>query len=245
MIDVPHLHENVIEQEADLALARAAARFEDDGSLATPIDAVVEFSEQLEWKFSDLQREFDCPDVHGAIWIERRAIAVDFDLDPTRRFLAEGRFRFTLAHELGHWILHRGLFLAQRSQQALYTGAPESPSFICRRSESKRAEEWQADRFAACILMPRTKVQRIWRERHGDDAVYLRDLEARRDEILAQGRSLPGAPLEDEANVLFRHVARPLAEGFNVSPPAMSRRLEELGFFRRTPPPATPLLFAT
>jgi len=35
-----------------------------------------------------------------------------------------GRYRFTVAHEIGHWVLHRSLFLADAARLDLFASAP-------------------------------------------------------------------------------------------------------------------------
>lgn len=52
----------------------------------------------------------------------------------------QGRARFTLAHELGHLIMHRNISFARIN--------PQSPPKIYENSE------WQADVFASHLLMP-------------------------------------------------------------------------------------------
>lgn len=69
----------------------------------------------------------------------------------------EGRYRFTLGHEAGHWQLHRQLLRAARDQGVLFGDAPQ-PTVICRTSQAKRPIELQADRFSAAVLMPRALV---------------------------------------------------------------------------------------
>jgi Zn-dependent peptidase ImmA (M78 family) len=59
----------------------------------------------------------------------------------------EGRDRFTMCHELGHLILHRDLALSRVD--------PSRPSKLYCNSE------WQADKFASFLLMPRSLVEGI------------------------------------------------------------------------------------
>jgi Zn-dependent peptidase ImmA (M78 family) len=56
------------------------------------------------------------------------------------------RQSFTIAHELGHWMLHRDVFLADPSRY------PVLPRF----SEPNEADpmEKEANKFAACLLVP-------------------------------------------------------------------------------------------
>lgn len=56
----------------------------------------------------------------------------------------DGRARFTVAHELGHWFLHTNIEL-QRIQAGI-----KVPLY--------KLSEFQADQFAACLLMPRSLI---------------------------------------------------------------------------------------
>lgn len=60
-----------------------------------------------------------------------------------------GRYRFTLAHELAHWILHKELFTGTNS--AASHSADESNNDLI---------EWQANYLAQAILMPVGQVKR-------------------------------------------------------------------------------------
>ncbi len=44
---------------------------------------------------------------------------IDESLDPKKNPAKEGRYRFTLAHEGGHWRLHRHLFAKDPAQASL------------------------------------------------------------------------------------------------------------------------------
>lgn len=59
------------------------------------------------------------------------------------------RQRFTLAHELGHFLLHRDLIGDGLSDDALY------------RSKLSNSVEYEANRFAADLLMPRNEVEKL------------------------------------------------------------------------------------
>jgi hypothetical protein len=64
-----------------------------------------------------------------------------------------GTEQFTLAHEVGHYILHVN---RANLHTRLLPGTAEQPIVLCRAGTSERRErkEWQADRFAAYLLMP-------------------------------------------------------------------------------------------
>jgi hypothetical protein len=62
------------------------------------------------------------------------------------------RKRFTIAHELGHFILHR-------QQLAILGGSLTDDAFY--RSGLSNTQESEANRFAADILMPYTLIQKL------------------------------------------------------------------------------------
>src|SRR5260221_5321259 len=72
----------------------------------------------------------------------------------------DGRYRFTVAHELGHWTLHRPLFLASLGALDLFEhlsddsvfGSLERSVFPYHRQPVAR-EEWQADRLCLSLLL--------------------------------------------------------------------------------------------
>jgi len=64
----------------------------------------------------------------------------------------EGRYNFTIAHEIGHHVLHRDHYLAERNA--------EHPGIMCREVSAKPLVEQQADQFASALLMPADLVRR-------------------------------------------------------------------------------------
>ncbi len=77
----------------------------------------------------------------------------------------DGRSRFTAAHEVGHVVLHAEELAP--SGALLVNGLPKP--VLARRSELKPYldPEWQADCFAAALLMPEPLVRRIVRKGPG------------------------------------------------------------------------------
>lgn len=107
-----------------------------------------------------------------------RSILVDSSLHPDT-----GRFNFTFAHEFGHFVLHRKLRLKgdydpneiTDTQRDLVTGKKNL-------STPRNWIEWQANRFASCILMPRLTVRNMVIEKQTElgitcnvGSVYLED----------------------------------------------------------------------
>jgi len=62
----------------------------------------------------------------------------------------EGRYTFTVAHEIGHHVLHKDLYDAHISDRS---------QILCREQKKKPLIERQADRFAAALMMPRELVR--------------------------------------------------------------------------------------
>ncbi|MDD4495716.1 MAG: ImmA/IrrE family metallo-endopeptidase [Eubacteriales bacterium] len=61
-----------------------------------------------------------------------------------------GRLRFTMAHELAHWVIH----------QQLYKGTGEIAAFIA--SDQDSSTEWQANTVANRVLMPKGQIKRCF-----------------------------------------------------------------------------------
>ncbi|MSP96591.1 MAG: hypothetical protein EXR29_05055, partial [Betaproteobacteria bacterium] len=78
------------------------------------------------------------------MFFNEERIVIDESLDPEEHPAMEGRYRFTLAHEGGHWRLHPPYFDTNPGQASLFAG-PVPPSIICRSSQAKEPVEWQAD----------------------------------------------------------------------------------------------------
>jgi len=229
--EVPFLHEKQIEREADVLLAEFSERFFAIAKPPVPIDEIVELHLSLVLEIKDMKSLFPFADVHGAIWFERGRIGIDQSLDPATNPNRRGRYHFTLAHEVGHWQLHRRHFLTNHAERRLFDDGSPKPDVVCRSSDRKKRVEWQADAFAATLLMPRRMVFAAWHDfRGGDDrAVELSELHAGRDDqdVLYRGRT--AVTPEEVDNGLREEFCRPLAATFQVSPEAMSIRLQELG----------------
>jgi hypothetical protein len=232
---VPFLREEVIEGEAEMLLAEFGREHGEVVCPPVPIDEIIELHLKLEFEIRDLQTLFGFGDVHGAIWFRERRIAVDEQLDPARHPGKRGRYHFTLAHEAGHWRLHRKHYTVPEGQRDLFDGEPK-PSYICRSTEKKLPVEWQADCFAASLLMPYKLVRSAWEEwRGGLEPIILTEMPDRRQRLQAEtvrrGGSKPGP--DGEGDMILENAVRPFADLFQVSAEAMRIRLEKFGLVAR------------
>jgi len=74
--------------------------------------------------FHDLKSRLNINDVLGATFVEKRLICVDASLVANK---FKGRMFFTLAHEAGHWMLHRRYIQRSEANQAAHFAAFRTP----------------------------------------------------------------------------------------------------------------------
>jgi hypothetical protein len=245
-IKVRYLSEDEIEKEAELLLAEYVETTDSPIKLPVPVDEITTYHLALRLGFADLHETLripmlrDQPDILGAIWVDTETVMIDRSLDPKYNPSMAGRYRFSVAHEIGHWRLHRSYVAKDTDQASLFDGLHE-PTVICRSSQAREPIEWQADFFSSCLLMPRRRAYEEWKECLGRARpLLLSDLRPNgrvmmraQSMIYEQGRNEAGAV--DDA--LFEEVAKPIARRFGVSAPAMRIRLEKLGLLLRQKPP--------
>ena len=116
-------------------------------NLPVPVEEIAEQFLGYEIDFS-VTGMFADPDTLGGIDFEGNKIwvnnvsAADHD----------GRYSFTVAHELGHHVLHRDHYLQSQST--------DDGEILCRVTGKKPQIEMEADRFAAAFLMPSDNVSK-------------------------------------------------------------------------------------
>ncbi len=103
--------------------------------------------------------EFESPDISGMIKTEAGNTIIYVNRNDN-----EGRKRFTIAHEIGHFILHHKVVESEgivdfRQSTKNYT------------SEAELVRETQANMFAAALLLPKGEVKRAWDQIHDIEEV--------------------------------------------------------------------------
>lgn len=205
-VQVPFKSDDDIEDEARHLLATYS---QSKGPIETPpvpIEGLIRYL-GLRYDVLDLYghlgiRRDEESDLLGALFIETRWICVHDGLDPDVHPWLEGRFNFTLGHEVGHWVLHRSYISGAPGQLSLLDEQPK-PSMICRRSASTDRIEVQSNKFARSLLLPRSLVTKAWRVRIGIGQV----------------------PRPEQIN----HAVRAVAKEFQMSIVATRYRVEALG----------------
>ncbi len=215
-----------IEDGAQALLADYARRYHVSIQPPVPVEEILEAHLGLAFDIDDLPELLNVPDVLGATWFRSREVKIDQSLDPSVFPSKLGRYRFTVAHEVGHWELHRQRYLSAEGQAAMFAG--DDRPVICR-SGDKSPLEWQADCFAGNLLMPKAMVFAQWEARHGSREPYVAGAE------IADLKARWGLGDDERPTV---EVARQMAQDFEVSAQAMQIRLAELGLIlERSPEP--------
>ena len=221
---VDYLPKPRIEAAAMQLLGRYGQKVGEITAPPVPIDEIIECHLDLTFDFDDLVKQFGSEDVLGASWLDDKRVVIDQSLDHDTHPNKEGRYRFTAAHEIGHWILHAPKILAEKVQPSLFGDKDNEPSIVCRSSQSKEPAEWQADFFAGHLLMPTEFVRSAWQAFTGNTAPEnVADEIQELREAYQIGENDHGPSCD---------AAKAMAKLFNVSAQAMQIRLQDIGLLK-------------
>jgi len=136
--------ERSLKEVEDLADAFAATYFSSLGQdyINTPIP-VEDIAEHYLGYAIDITDEglFSDPNFLGGIDFEENKIFVNASVEDH-----DGRYAFTVAHEIGHHVLHKDAYMNEQTHG--------EKKVLCRDTSEKQQIEIEADRFAAALLMP-------------------------------------------------------------------------------------------
>jgi len=136
--------ENTIERKALELLVSYSRNYDWDFTFPVPVELIIE----AELAYENNVRDLGDPMILGAISPLEKSIYTNEKSEESFQ-KCPGLYRFTLAHEVGHWALHlNGI------DEQLKISEDFPYPFICRDSASKPPIEKQADTFAAALLMP-------------------------------------------------------------------------------------------
>jgi hypothetical protein len=176
-----------------------------DKTLPVPIEEIIEFDFGLDIvPFPDLQKTFD---VDGFMAGDMSSIYVD-DFIYTNRY---SRYRFTLAHEIGHIILHKDILSEIRParvsawEQFIENVDIETYGWI----------EYQAYAFGGLVLVPRY-----------DLLPHCSDEIGRLQEKIEEAR-LRELPKESYTEYVVEAASTKLAGRYDVSTEVMKRRISK------------------
>lgn len=168
------------------------------GTIPVPIEEIVEFSYEIDIiPVPGLHEAFE---VDGFISSNLKAITVDSFVFERR----PGRYRFTLAHELAHAVLHRRIYLAHR-----FRTVDQWKHFQREMDEEdRRWLEWQAYAFAGLVLVPPDSLRDQYRK------------------AVRAARNV-GLAIQKVGEVARPFIADHLAKRFVVSPQVIEKRLDK------------------
>jgi len=227
-LKVPYLPQAKIESAANELLRKYGKWKGTEIKPPIDIDEIIEGYFGLQLTFCNLEEILGMDDVLGATWFEEKHVKIASSLEDK-----EGRMVFTMAHETGHWWLHRPIIEMDKVTLPLFSkedGMPATPALVCRSSQKPPAE-WQADQFAACLLMQASAVRSTVLSMYGDSLPAWDDVQAKRKAKAFDPQ------LRDLAADVIRN-----GEFTNVSNEAMRYRLLDLKLVRDLSDPQQSLL---
>jgi Zn-dependent peptidase ImmA (M78 family) len=210
---IVYLSKEHISKEADDLLVQWSDFIRQKAVPPIPVEAIAEKYLGITLEYDDLGEILRMPDVLGAMWVEEKRIVINKSLATTKE---EGRLNFTCGHEIGHWVLHRQFLLSNDAK----------PVIICRTSRAKLREEWQADYFSACLLMPAEEVREAYRNAFGPQPLILHNEKS----CFGKHAFLLDPALDNAREIAHR--IKTAGNFLNVSKEALCYRLEELGLIQ-------------
>lgn len=133
---------------------------------------------------------------------------------------SEEQERFTLAHEIGHFALGHDKYLAREFTQPRDTDMSEDSSDAVWLSKDIKRLEWQANYFAACLLLPSEQLRNAF--------VFL----AKSHELQDRGFGYLFVDRQPVNLSVYHLITADLKRHFNASRQAITYRLKELGLLR-------------
>jgi hypothetical protein len=169
-------------------------------------EAIVEFRLRLD--IEPVKYLLSTIDIDAYLKRDLSGIVVDYDCYMNDKFA--NRMRFSFAHELGHFFLHKDLYTK------FGIDSPDGwKDFILNVPENEyRNFEWQANEFAGRLLVP------------------YRELESQMDkvrEILRDNDLIPF--LETDADAVLSRISPMLCKPFGVSAEVVEKRVKREGLW--------------
>jgi Zn-dependent peptidase ImmA (M78 family) len=173
-------------------------KYNPGNSIPVPIEEIVEFEFGLNiMPVRDLEKTWD---VVGFTSSDLTSITIDqYVLEKQ-----EGRYRFTLAHEIGHIIIHGDLY-----SNSEFNNTMEWKEFITSfPAEDYRWFEYQAYAFAGLVLVPKDALE-------NEANKWLREVQAF------------GAFEDEMLDPIWDRIVEKLADTFCVSKDVINKRLQK------------------
>ncbi len=156
-IEYPYLKSSAIERESIELLKNFNNKNKINLSAPVPVFDIIEFlGYDIDFRKDGIYQDTD---ILGGTLIEEKTVQINENISSH-----EGRMHFTAAHEIGHIVLHAPIFKRVNnvdSDQKIISRKNEGFE-----GEKKQPEEWQADKFAAFLLMPSQLVKKAFFDKY-------------------------------------------------------------------------------
>ena len=176
-----------------------------------PVDMEKIVEQRLRLSIEPIHSLLDDLDVDAFLKLDLSGIVVDYDCFMQERF--QNRIRFSFAHEVGHFVLHKDIY------EKIPFISPEEWKYSVLNMADKeyRNFEWQANEFAGRLLVPRERliveVKKIYK-------------------IIEDGGIQQY--LSDDPGAVLSRVSPVLCKPFGVSENVIERRVEREGLWPPT-----------
>lgn len=193
---VPYLRKEDLWLRADELRAKVWT----DGSIPVDVMEIVEF--ELDMEVRPISRLQEDADVDALLLSDWKTIIVDHEHFMNERYT--NRLRFSIAHEMGHYVLHKHLF-----SQFQYDTAEEWAELMLAIPETEYSYlEYHANEFAGRFLVPLEALKRELEEKL----------------VIIEKAGISRATLDDGA---LSYIANGIAKAFALSSDVIERRLQK------------------
>lgn len=177
-----------------------------EGILPVNVETIVEA--RLGLYPDPLHDLFSTTDMDAYLKMDLSGIVVDYDRYMNEKYA--NRIRFSFAHELGHYFLHKDLY-----SKINLISAQDWKYFIINIPEIEyRDFEWQANEFAGRLLVPRTELVS----------------EVEKVVEIIKTKNLLGF-LKDDSDAVLSRVSPALCKVFGVSTDVIEKRVKREGLW--------------
>lgn len=172
-----------------------------EGNIPLDIMSVVEFELDMQFRAIPSLRATD--DIDALLLGDWQTILVDKELFMDDRY--SNRLRFSIAHELGHYVLHQNVF-----EQIPRTSVEEWIRFMCNMPEKEYSFiEHHAYEFAGRFMVPPAALEK-----------GLRNIIE-----IAERNGVPKSALTDDQHLAY--LSNGIAKAFDLSSEVIERRLKK------------------
>ena len=179
---------------------------------AVPIDMELIVEKRLGLNIEPIRSLLRDHDIDAYLRWDLTGIVVDYECYMEERF--SNRVRFSFAHEIGHYILHKDVI----EQIGMSTTDEWKDSVLALVEKEYKGYEWQANEFAGRLLVPHNVLKKQINET-----------------FKAQNSAPLHKYLESDTDVALALISNSLSQTFGVSDEVIQRRIEREGLWPPKP----------